>query len=77
MSNNAPWQIAVTDESDLPVIGKSFKAGDYLVTCTAIEWCYMPPGDGDPVPCHSREVAEACLSHGGHVGYRGVYSTTF
>jgi hypothetical protein len=73
--DHAPFRIAATDESHLPVVGKSSWVGGYLSTCIRVEWCWMPPGDGDVVMCHSREVAEACTrcGQGGSVGCRGTY----
>jgi hypothetical protein len=74
--NRMPWLVAATDE-DLPFVGKQVQAGDSVAVCTKVEWAWLPPGDGDPVECHSREVAEACLDHGGSVGCRGTYSVTW
>jgi len=75
--DKTPWRVVATTDEALPFIGQEVRAGDYVAVCTKVEWAWLPPYDGDPVECHSREVAEACLGHGGSVGCRGVYSTTW
>src|SRR6185437_17139127 len=78
--SDVPWRIGPpANDEDMPEVGKTVQAGDSVAVCTKVEWRYVPPTtEGEPVECHSQEVAEACVrGHGGHIEHRPVYSVTW
>ena len=65
--SDVPWRIGPpANDEDMPEVGKKVQAGDSVAVCSKVEWRYVPPTtEGEPVECHSQEVAEACVrGHG-------------